>query len=82
MIPTVPKFFSEEFFFDVAEANQWRCLEESGHRLENVDQTHQVMASDKPFYKFFQSEMLSFTKEGHNTDVYGQRKSAFILKQF
>ena len=34
------------------------------------------MASDKPYYKFFQSEMLSFAKEGHNTDVYGQREKA------
>ena len=53
MIPTVPKKFSVEFFFDDAEANQWRCLEESGHRLENVDRTHQVMASDKPVLQIF-----------------------------
>ena len=32
-------FFSEEKIADVAEFNQWRCLEESGQRLENVDQT-------------------------------------------
>ena len=28
-------------------ADQWHWLEESGHRLENVDQTHQVLASGK-----------------------------------
>ena len=27
--------------------NQRRCLEESGQRLENVDQTHLVLASGK-----------------------------------
>ena len=27
--------------------NQWRCLEESGQCLENVDQTHLVPASGK-----------------------------------
>ena len=31
----------------VAEANQWRCLEESGHWLENVDRAHLVLASGK-----------------------------------
>ena len=28
-------------------ADQWHWLEESGHRLENVDQTHLVLASGK-----------------------------------
>ena len=32
---------------DVAEVNQWRCLEESGKWLENVDRTHLVLASGK-----------------------------------
>ena len=31
----------------VAEVNQQHCLEESGQWLENVDQTHQVLASSK-----------------------------------
>ena len=44
-IPSVPKKFSEEKIVDVAEVNQWRCLEESGLWLENVDQTHLVLAS-------------------------------------
>ena len=26
---------------------KWCCLEESGQRLENVDQTHQVLAGGK-----------------------------------
>ncbi len=33
---------------DVAEVNQWRWLEESGQRLENVDQTQLVLASGNP----------------------------------
>ena len=32
---------------NVAEANQRRCLEESGHWLENVDRAHLVLASGK-----------------------------------
>ena len=33
------KNFSDEKIADVAEVNQWRCLEESGQCLENVDRT-------------------------------------------
>ena len=33
--------------YGVAEINQRRWLEESGHWLENVDQTHLVLASGK-----------------------------------
>ena len=33
---------------DVAEVNQWRCLEESGQWLENADPSHQIVASGKP----------------------------------
>ena len=29
----------------VGEVNHWRWLEESGHRLENIDQTPLVLAS-------------------------------------
>ena len=50
--PSCPRFdsqcsqkFSEENIGDVAEVNQWRCLEESGQWPENADQTHQVLAS-------------------------------------
>ena len=32
---------------NVAEVNQWRCLEESGQWLEDVAQTHLVLASGK-----------------------------------
>ena len=32
---------------DVADVNLWRCLEKSGQWLENVDQTHLVLASCK-----------------------------------
>ena len=33
--------------FDVAEIYQWRWLEESGQRPENVDRTHLVLGSGK-----------------------------------
>ena len=33
---------------DVAKVDQWRWLEESGQWLENVDQTHLVLASGEP----------------------------------
>ena len=42
LIPGVPSKI-----VDVAEVNQWCCLEESGQLLENVDQTHLVVASGK-----------------------------------
>ena len=39
---------SEEKIINVAEVKQRRWLEESGQWLENVDQTHLVLASGKP----------------------------------
>ena len=42
-----PKFFSVEKIVDVAEVNQWHCLQESGQWLENVGRTHLVLASGK-----------------------------------
>ena len=30
---------------DIADVKQWRCLEESGKLLENVDQTNRALAS-------------------------------------
>ena len=47
LIPSIPEFFSEEKIVEVAEVNQWCCLKESGQRLENVDQTHPILASNK-----------------------------------
>ena len=38
---------SGEIIVDVAEVNQWCCLEESEQRLENVDQTYPVLANSK-----------------------------------
>ena len=32
---------------DVAELNEWRCLVETEQLLDNVDQTHLVLASGK-----------------------------------
>ena len=43
----VPKIISEEKIVHVAEVNQQRCSEESRQWLENVDQTHLVLASGK-----------------------------------
>ena len=37
----------QQIIFDAAEIYRQHWLEESGQRLENVDQTHQVLASDK-----------------------------------
>ena len=45
LIPSIPQNFTEENIVNVAEVNQQRCIEESGQRLENVDQTHLVLAS-------------------------------------
>ena len=47
MIPSIPEIFPEEKIIHVAEFIQRRWLEEGGQRLENVDQTHFVLASDK-----------------------------------
>ena len=47
MNPRIPRILAEEKIVDVAEVNQWRCLEESREWIENVDQTHLVLASDK-----------------------------------
>ena len=49
-IPSVPKIFMRKII-DVAEVNQWHWLEERGQQLENVDGTHQVLASGKPELK-------------------------------
>ena len=46
-VTAFPIFFQKFFFVNVAEVNQWRCLEESGQLLENVDQTHLVLSSGR-----------------------------------
>ena len=50
--PSCPRFdfqhSREKKIILVAEVYQWRWLEESGQWLENVDQTHLVLASGKP----------------------------------
>ena len=43
-IPSVPQKISDERIVDVAEVNQQCSLEKSGQWLENVDQTHLVLA--------------------------------------
>ena len=46
-IPSIPKKFLEENKVDVAEVNQWFCLEERGQWIENVNRTHLVLSSGK-----------------------------------
>ena len=46
-IPSIPKKNLGKKIVDVAEVYQRGCLEESGHCLENVDQTHLVQTSGK-----------------------------------
>ena len=49
--PSCPWFYSQHSqknVIDVAEFNQWRWLEVCGQWLENVDQSHLVLASGKP----------------------------------
>ena len=46
-IPSIPENFSEEQIVDVAEFIKWRCLEKSGHGLENVEQNHLGLSSGK-----------------------------------
>ena len=46
-IPSMPKKISEEKIVNIAKVYQWRCLEESGQWLENIDRIHLVLASDK-----------------------------------
>ena len=62
LIPSVPKNFSEEKIVDGADVDKRHCLKESGQWLENVDQTHVILASF--FYKkaFFllKSERVKF----------------------
>ena len=47
--PSCPRFDSQckEKIVNVAEVNQRLCLEESGQWRENVDHTHQELASGK-----------------------------------
>ena len=56
LIPSAPKNVSQENIVDVAEVNQRRCCEESRQWLDNVGQTHLVLAAKKEgsthFYKF------------------------------
>ena len=47
LIPSIQDFFSVRKIVDVAEVNQRCCLDESGQWLEDVDQTHLVLASGK-----------------------------------
>ena len=40
-------FYSDEKIVYFAEVYQWRCIEESGLWLKNVDRTHLVLNSGK-----------------------------------
>ena len=43
----IPIFLGKLILMLLDQVNQWRCLEESGKRLENVDRTHLVLARGK-----------------------------------
>ena len=58
-----PIFFRGNII-DVAEADQWGSLEESGQWLENVDQTHLVLASGKPVLQKRFDSLGSFVHDG------------------
>ena len=45
--PWVPFLAFLIIYFNFAEVNQWRWLEESGQRLENIDWTHLVLSCGK-----------------------------------
>ena len=53
--PSCPRFdsqhsqkeFQKKIIVNVAEVNQWPCIEESGQWLQNVDQTSVTLASGK-----------------------------------
>ena len=47
---------------DVAEVNQWRCLEESGQWLENVDEAHLVLTGVTKRTQKFSLSQLSIAK--------------------
>ena len=44
LIPSITKNILEQKIVDVDEVNQWHCLEEIGQWLENVGQTHLILA--------------------------------------
>ena len=46
-IPSVPKSLLKKDVVNATEVNQWRCSEESGQWLENVNRTYLVLASGK-----------------------------------
>ena len=61
-----------KIYFDVVEIYRWRWLEESGQMLENVDQTHLVLASDKLVLQKRPLRFLKlhlFTTRGHRLKV-------------
>ena len=47
-IPSFTGILSDQKIIDVAEAIQWRRLEESERWLENVDRIHLLLASGNP----------------------------------
>ena len=68
-----PEFDSQHYqknfrgkIIDVAEVNQQRWLEESGQRLENVDETHQVLAISGKFWLV--ASQLYLKRIGHTID--------------
>ena len=86
-IPTFPKFFLGKIIDDDAEVNLWRCLEESGPWLKNIDWTHLVLASGNLVLQKRKQSMSSQRLTGEaflgpiklSTDFFSQLESVFRL---
>ena len=63
---------------DLVEVNQGHCLEESGQWLENVDQTHLVLASGNRVLKKRQPWSKTFRLIGFSA---GRRKDEILFLQ-
>ena len=74
--PTIDYRYSQKNYFDVAEIYQWRWLEESGQRLENVDQSHLVLASGKLVLQKTRVQSIGKTT---TSDLSGRKKDAAVL---
>ena len=81
-IPSISKKFRGTIV-DVAEVNQWCCLEKSGQWLENVDQNHPVLASGKLVLKKFIVSIIYYKEEGlrFSSDLLKFRKELPLVKE-
>ena len=77
--PTIDYRYSQKNYFDVAEIYQWRWLEECGQRLENVDQSHLVLASGK---LVLQKTSSAKHWKKPSSDLSGRKKDARCSSSF